>query len=139
MEAEALREIVEGAVSEAGLLLVDLQMVRTGRRSLIRILADREGRITIGECASLSRAVGNLLDAHGAFPEDYTLEVSSPGIGRPLSTGVDWRRCRGRIIEVRTQEGTVTGVLTGAEDGALVMDGDSRIPMDTVMEAREVI
>jgi ribosome maturation factor RimP len=55
MEAEALREIVEGAVSEAGLLLVDLQMVRTGRRSLIRILADREGRITIGECASLSR------------------------------------------------------------------------------------
>jgi ribosome maturation factor RimP len=139
MEAEALRDIVEGAVAEAGLLLVDLQLVRTGRRALIRILADREGRITIGECASLSRAVGNLLEAHGAFTEDYTLEVSSPGIGRPLSTETDWRRCRGRIIEVRTPEGTVTGTLAGVEDGVLVMEGDSRIPVDEIMEAREVI
>ncbi len=139
MEADALREIVEGAVSEAGLFLVDLQLVRTGRKVLIRILADREGRITIGECAALSGTVGDLLEAHGTFVEDYTLEVSSPGVGRPLSTEVDWKRCRGRVIEVRTMEGTVKGVLTGTAEGALVMDGDTRIPMDGVLEAREVI
>lgn len=139
MEAEGLRELVESAVEKAGLLLVDLQLVRTGRRALLRVLADRRGRITIGECASLSREIGDLIDAHGVMDENYTLEVSSPGIGRPLSSSVDWIRCEGRTLSVRTADGETTGVLDRRDDGDLVIEGDVRIPLDTILEAREVI
>lgn len=139
MEAEGLRELVETAVERAGLLLVDLQLVRTGRRVILRVLADRTGRITIGECASLSREIGDLVDAHGMIDSQYTLEVSSPGIGRPLSTKVDWERCRGRKITVKTAERETTGVLVGHEDGTLILEGDVSIPLETVLEAREAI
>lgn len=139
MEAEGLRELVETAVERAGLLLVDLQLVRTGRRVLLRVLADRTGRITVGECASLSREIGDLVDAHGIIDSQYTLEVSSPGIGRPLSTKVDWERCRGRKISVKTAERETTGVLVGHEDGTLILEGDVSIPLETVLEARESI
>lgn len=139
MEAEGLRELVETAVERAGLLLVDLQLVRTGRRVLLRVLADRTGRITVGECASLSREIGDLVDAHGIIDSQYTLEVSSPGIGRPLSTKVDWERCRGRKISVKTAERETTGVLVGHEDGTLILEGDVSIPLEAVLEARESI
>lgn len=130
---------MESAAERAGLLLVDLQLVRTGRRVLVRVLADRRGRITIGECASLSREIGDLIDAHGVLEENYTLEVSSPGIGRPLSSGVDWIRCEGRTLCVHTLQGDTLGVLERRDDGDLVMEGDVRIPLDTILEAREVI
>lgn len=139
MEAEGLRELVETAVERAGLMLVDLQLVRTGRRSLLRVLADRTGRITVGECASLSREIGDLVDAHGVLEGEYTLEVSSPGIGRPLSTMVDWERCRGRKISVKTAELETTGLLVGHEDGSLVLEGGIAIPLEAILEAREVI
>lgn len=139
MEAEGLRELVNDAAERAGLLLVDVQMVQTGRRRLVRVLADRRGRITVGECASLSREIADLLDAHGVIDGGYTLEVSSPGIGRPLSTGTDWLRCEGRNLSVRTEEGEHRGILSGVEDGFLVLDGDVRISLDHVLDAREVI
>jgi ribosome maturation factor RimP len=139
MEADGLRELVEGAASRAGLLLVDVQLVQTGRRVLLRVLADRQGRITIGECASLSREIGDLLDAHGILDRDYTLEVSSPGIGRPLSSSADWLRCEGRTLSIRTEQGEQRGVLSGCSDGNLILDGEVRIPVDSVLEAREVI
>lgn len=139
MEAEGLRELVDRAVERAGLLLVDLQLVRTGRRVLVRVLADRKGRITIGECASLSREVEDLIDAHGVLQEDYTLEVSSPGIGRPLSSDTDWLRCEGRKLAIHTGQQDVVGILVRHESGDLVLEGDVRIPLDTILEAREVI
>ncbi len=139
MEAEGLRELVDTAVGRAGLLLVDLQLVRTGRRVLLRVLADRKGRITVGECASLSREISDLVDAHGVLEAEYTLEVSSPGIGRPLSISVDWERCQGRKLFVKTAELETTGVLVGHEDSDLIMEGDVRIPLEAVLEAREVI
>lgn len=139
MEAEGLRELVDTAVERAGLLLVDLQLVRTGRRVLLRVLADRKGRITVGECAGLSREIGDLVDAHGVLDSDYTLEVSSPGIGRPLSTMVDWERCQGRTLCVKTAEHETTGVLVGHEGDDLIMEGEVTIPLETILEAREVI
>ncbi len=139
MEAEGLRELVDTAVERAGLLLVDLQLVRTGRRVLLRVLADRKGRITVGECASLSREISDLVDAHGVLDSDYTLEVSSPGIGRPLSTMVDWERCQGRTLFVKTAEIDTTGVLIGHLDGNLIMEGEVTIPLESILEAREVI
>ena len=139
MEAEGLRELVDTAVERTGLLLVDLQLVRTGRRVLLRVLADRKGRITVGECASLSREIGDLVDAHGVIESDYTLEVSSPGIGRPLSTMVDWERCEGRTLCVKTAEFEKTGVLLGHDGGNLMMEGETAIPLETILDAREVI
>jgi ribosome maturation factor RimP len=139
MEAEGLRELVDTAVERAGLLLVDLQLVRTGRRVLLRVLADRKDRITVGECASLSREISDLVDAHGILESDYTLEVSSPGIGRPLSTMVDWERCQGRTLFVKTSEFETTGLLLGHDTGSLFMEGEVTIPFETVLEAREVI
>lgn len=139
MAGEELVEQVEKIVEEMGFLLVDLNLVQAGRRRLLRLLVDREGRITVDECASVSRAVGNAVETLDLIQGAYTLEVSSPGIGRPLTAANDWIRCRGRKIEVKTSEGEYTGTLAGHADGVLSLEDGTGIPMAGIISAREVI
>jgi len=130
---------VEKIIEEMGLLLVDMNLFQAGRRKVLRILVDRQGRITLDECAALSRAVGNAVDTLDLIQSAYTLEVSSPGIGRPLSTENDWIRCTGRKLEVKTDSEEFIGILTGCRDGVLTFEEGITIQQDSVLAAREVI
>lgn len=91
-------------IEAAGLELVDVCVRPEGGRLVVRLLVDRPGGITLSECASLSREAGPHLDVADLFPGAYALEVSSPGIQRPLKSARDFERFRGERVLVRTRE-----------------------------------
>lgn len=140
MELEDIRGEIEELADQADLLVVDLVTAGSGRRRLLRILVDRPGRVTVGECADLSRRVQDLLDSRIPESEPYLLEVSSPGIGRELTTPVDWRRTVGRQLRVELDSGEVFEAELADYDGTCLSFPDGRIvPTDLVRKATEVI
>ncbi len=89
-----LRELIENYLEGQGLVLVDLICRREGRNPVLRVLADRpEGGIDLNTCASLNHELGMILDEKNILQEGYLLEVSSPGLDRPLRTKADFLRC----------------------------------------------
>ena len=139
MAQDDVLQHIEKIAEEMGLLLVDMNLFQAGRRRVLRVLVDRQGRVTLDECAELSRKIGDTVETLDLIQEAYTLEVSSPGIGRALATENDWIRCRGRKIEVRTELEEYTGVLEGHGNGMLRFQDGREIPLNGVLAAREVI
>jgi ribosome maturation factor RimP len=125
--AEAILAEVEGLLEGSAFEVVDVTLGRVGNRHLVRVYLDREGGISIEDCARMSRAIGDHLEARGTVPGAYVLEVSSPGIDRPLRRAQDYRRFSGERAEVETYEKVEgrrhhVGVLSGyAEEGDLVL------------------
>lgn len=105
-----LREKIEKAVFDLcepvavsyGLELVQVQYRREDRGWVLRIIVDRDGGITVDECGSLSREVSDLLDVEDLIDGSYNLEVSSPGLDRPLTKPADFDRFAGREINLKT-------------------------------------
>lgn len=103
--------ILEGAGAEA----VEWSCHRQGGRLIVRLLVDKIGGVTIQDCTRLNQQIGHALE-QSAEPEDaYALEVSSPGLDRPLVTRRDFERAIGELVEVRLQE---------AHHGALQLEGE---------------
>lgn len=130
---------VEKIVEEKGLLLVDVNLFQAGRRRVLRVLVDKKDRVTIDQCAEVSRAIGTTVETLDLIQGPYTLEVSSPGIGRPLATENDWKRSCGRKIEVKTDQGEYTGILSEYAEGLLRFEDGNEIQVDSILAAREVI
>ena len=103
--------ILEAASTEAVEWVCHLQ----GGRLVVRLLVDKVGGVTIQDCARLNRQIGQALDQVEALSESYTLEVSSPGLDRPLVTRRDFERAIGDSVELRLQE---------AIGGAMQLEGD---------------
>jgi ribosome maturation factor RimP len=116
-----LAGLIEPVVATAGM---DLESVRTtvaGRRRLLRIVVDSDHGVTLDDAADVSREISAVLDARNALGDvPYTLEVSSPGVDRPLTEPRHWRRARGRLVRVKVAgEGSVEGRVIAADaDGA---------------------
>jgi ribosome maturation factor RimP len=139
LDVARLRNAVSDLASRAGLLLVDLSWVQAGRRSLLRVLVDRPGRVTVGECAAMSRQLEDILDRDLDPDGPYMLEVSSPGVGRRLETEVDWIRCVGRRIRVEMPGEVVEDELLGYEGGCLVFPGSRIVPAGMITRAVELL
>lgn len=122
-----------------GLLLVDLGWYQSGRRGILRVLVDRPGRVTVGECAALSRAIEDMMDRRMIESGPHVLEVSSPGLGRRLESENDWRRCVGRLLRVETESDTIEDELLSYEGGCLVFQGSRIVPASLVTKAVEII
>jgi ribosome maturation factor RimP len=142
---ERLQELIEPLLTARGVELVDLELARPRRgRSTLRLYLDRPGGITLEEIARVSRVVGELLDVHDLIPESYNLEVSSPGLTRPLKKPADYQRCRGKLVRLTTHrpwEGRQVhlGILEGLEnDQVCVNEGGRlfRIPFSEIARAR---
>jgi len=101
---ERIIELVGPAVESEGLELVELECLRMKTRWLVRIFIDREGGATLDDCAALSHQVGDLLNVHDLPPGPYTLEVSTPGLDRPLTRDKDFEKYRGSRVRIRTRE-----------------------------------
>ena len=99
--AERLRGLVEPVAGELGLDVVDLEWKRHGAGGLLRIFVDRRGGVSLGECEKLSRRLDPLLDAEDLLPGRYNLEVSSPGLDRPLRRAADFERAVGERVRLR--------------------------------------
>ena len=117
-------------VEEMGLELVDLEFVKEGANWYLRIYIDKENGVDINDCEAVSKAVEAKLDAEDPIEQAYVLEVSSPGLDRPLKKEEDFARFAGEIIDVKLYQAmngkkTLEGKLIGLEDGVIVMEEDA--------------
>jgi ribosome maturation factor RimP len=95
-------QLIEPVLEEMGFELVDVEYRSERGRWILRIYADSEGGITVDDCARLSRQVGNLIDVKEVIAHEYVLEVSSPGLNRPLKKERDFLQSIDKKIKVRT-------------------------------------
>ena len=149
---EQIRPAVEAPLRDLGLLVEDVAVTPAGKRRLVRIWIDRilDGTgdttsvtppLTLDEVADATRAVSDALDETGAMGEQpYTLEVTSPGVDRPLTLPRHWRRNTGRLVKVTLAEGEpVIGRITASDDEGAVLDVEGtehRVAYPEVTKAR---
>jgi len=146
MEIGKVRSLIEPIVSALGVQLVDVRSLTEHGRSVLRVMVDREGGVTVGDCSSVSREIETLLDVEESIRGRYDLEVSSPGLDRPLVTEADFVRYTGKVASIKTQESiegrrNYKGALQGVVEGNIVMTIDGkefRIPVGFVEKAHLV-
>lgn len=95
-------EILNPIVDEYGFELVDVEYVKEGSTWYLRAYIDKPGGISIDDCEAVSRRLSDILDEKDYIDEAYILEVSSPGLGRPLRKEKDYKRSLGKEVEIRT-------------------------------------
>ncbi len=119
-----LAELIEPVVAAAGMDLESVRMSVAGKRRLLRIVVDGDGGVSLDDAADVSREISAMLDEGNALGEvPYTLEVSSPGVDRPLTEPRHWRRAVGRLVKVKvTGEGTAEGRILAADSGGVTLD-----------------
>lgn len=99
---EDVRRIAQPVLDSQGLELVDLEYQRDAQGWVLRVYIDRPGGITVEECAEVNRELGMLLEIQDLIPNPYVLEVSSPGLTRPLKKPEDYHKYSNRLIKVKT-------------------------------------
>lgn len=123
---DRIARLVEPVVAEAGFDLEQVAVTPAGRRRLVRVVVDCDGGVSLDDIALVSRAVSDALDESdvmGAAP--YVLEVTSPGVDRPLTEPRHWRRAAGRLVRVALSTGgDIEGRVLSADDEAVVMEVD---------------
>lgn len=142
--AERVRSVAAEAVRAEGAELVDLEFRCEAVGWVLRLFIDKTGGIGVEDCRRVSEVVGTLLEVEDPIPHAYTLEVSSPGLTRPLRTPEDWRRSVGSLVKVVTrepverQQAFVGRLVQAGPDAVLVaVDGrDIEIPSGLIAKAR---
>lgn len=130
-KAEAMLEPI---ISEKGFELVDVEYVKEGGTWYLRAYIDKEGGITIDDCEAVSRAFSEKLDQEDFIEDAYIMEVSSPGLGRPLKKEKDYVRSMGKELEIRTyraidKQKEFYGILTAYDNNSVTIemeDGSER-------------
>ena len=130
-----LEPVVADAVAAVGFELEQLDVSTAGRRRLVKVVVDAEQAVGLDDIAEVSRSVSRALDAHDAeLGGPYTLEVTSPGVDRPLTKPRHWRRARLRLVKVRHADGSRFAGRVGAVDD----DPDGGVDLLTNGELRKV-
>ncbi|MEY4095766.1 MAG: Ribosome maturation factor RimP [Acidobacteriota bacterium] len=149
---ERVRELATRVASSYGLDIFDVELKREGGQQVLRVIVDRPGpsatpeeSVSIDDCARVAEELGTLLDVEEVMPGEYTFEVSSPGLDRPLRTADDYRRFAGRWAKIVTSEpvqrqtafaGRVKGV--DGEDVLFESEGKKlmKLPLRLISRAR---
>ncbi|SYZ73372.1 putative Ribosome maturation factor RimP [Candidatus Zixiibacteriota bacterium] len=147
MELKAkIEELITASLTEEGFELVEIKIAQFRKSNRLQIYVASDTGVKIDDCARVSRTIGPLIDASGLFPHGYSLEVSSPGLDRPLMTIKDFRRRIGERVQISFNDpaaANVAGELTAVdEDGTieLRMDKDTRkFALDTVRMGKIII
>lgn len=134
---------VEGILAEGELELVDVEYKKEQQGWVLRVFLDKPGGINIEDCQQVSRLLDEKLDLEDPIPGAYSLEVSSPGIERPLTKARDYERFAGRLAEIRTYNGLYgrkrfQGVLQGLQGEKVLMDFEGEtieIPLQLIAKA----
>ncbi|MBI3651781.1 MAG: ribosome maturation factor RimP [Acidobacteria bacterium] len=101
---EAIGVIIERVTKREGLELVHWEMTGPRHNAVLRIFIDKDGGITHSDCETVSHQVSALLDVEDAIADSYLLEVSSPGVDRPLYKRADYERFKGNKVKLKTQQ-----------------------------------
>mgnify|MGYP003784062603 CR=1 FL=1 len=140
-------KLAEPIVAQWGLELVDIQYRKEGPHWYLRVFIDKEGGVGLEDCQRVSEGLGGILDKSDPIPHNYILEVSSPGLERPLKKKKDFIRFQGHEIKVRTYapidgRRNFRGQLQGVMDESVVMEVDKKsysIPMEKIAKAQLVV
>lgn len=124
IDGAKLRAQLEPVVAELGYDLEEVAVQRAGSRRLLRVVVDGDGGITLDDVAEVSQAVSAALDATGQMGEHaYDLEVTSPGVSRPLTEPRHWRRATGRLVRAELAAGgEVTGRVVAADEQGVTLE-----------------
>jgi ribosome maturation factor RimP len=144
---DGIRAVAERVTAGRGFELVDVEMKRERGGHLVRLFVDAAGGIGLAELQSVSEEVSAILDAEDPIASSYTLEVSSPGLDRPLKKASDYEKSVGKLVKLSSYELVDgrrhwTGRLTAFEDGVLSVtllkeaDKVARIPLDKISHGR---
>ena len=119
-----LAGLIQPVVAAAGMDLESVRMTVAGRRRLLRVVVDSDRGVSLDDAALVSHEVSATLDATNVLGDvPYTLEVSSPGVDRPLTEPRHWRRAAGRLVKVKAEaEGTVQGRVLAADSDGVTLD-----------------
>ena len=147
VRAEAIQGVVVPILTDREVELVELTCRPNGRQTHIRLLVDKVGGITIQECAAVNRLVSQAVEAANLIEESDTVEVSSPGLDRPLVSQRDFERTLGEEVRVgvRTDDGRVReldGILLAVQPGAIVVKttaGNVTVPLSQIHAAKKAI
>jgi ribosome maturation factor RimP len=137
--------LAEGLLTEYGMEMVDVEFRFEGGRWTLRIFIDKEGGVTVDDCASVNRELGDLIEAKNIIDYHYVLEISSPGLNRPLKKESDFIRSIGKMVTLRmsrpiNKRKNFTGRLTNVREGiiSLLVDEDNlvELPLEEIDRAK---
>lgn len=149
---ERIRELAAGIAAAYGLEVFDVSYDREGGTFVLRVVLDKPGpsataedSVSLEHCAKVSEELSAVLDVEDVVPDAYTLEVSSPGLDRPLRTRDDFRRFAGRLAKIVTAEPIArqtafAGHLRGVEGDDVLFENEGgrlvRLPLGLIRRAR---
>lgn len=141
---EKVKALLEPLAGERKYYIVDVTYKREGRNFVLRVVLDKKGGITMDECTALNNELGEILDKENVIGDEYTLEVSSPGLDRKLRKDTDFIWAVGKKVKVTTYvpfdgKSVFTGMLLGLGEGTVVVsvNGNStEIPRGKIASAR---
>lgn len=142
-----IHALVEPILAEAGMELVELTCRPQGRQALIRLLVDRPGGVTLANCARVNQHISNALEQANIIDSSYIVEVSSPGLDRPLTTKRDFERALGEEVrmELLTDNGKtkeLMGIILAVQPEAVVVKtpaGNVTVPFTQITVAKKAL
>ena len=140
---DRVRAIADPIISDEGMELVDVEYRRESKGWVLRLYLDKDGGVTLDDCTRISQEVGRSLDVEDFIQIPYTLEVSSPGLTRPLKTEKDFMKYRNSLIKVKTLDPIQNrrqfkGRLLGVSANQIEMEAEGgifQIPLSNVVKA----
>ena len=145
---DRIRELAEPVVEAEGMELILVECLRMKSRWIVRLYLDKEAGATLDDCAEISNQLGDILDINDIPPGQYTLEVSSPGLDRPLHRDKDFLKYRGSNVHIRIDEkldgirnfrGKLVDFVNEDGKNMVILDvlgAIRRIPRDRIVRAR---
>lgn len=140
------RVVAEPLIALEGMELVDVEFVREPNGWILRLFIDKAGGVGLEDCAQASHAVETALEVEDVVPQAYHLEVSSPGLNRPLRKPEHFHKAQGKKVKVKTfgpigepPRKNFSGVLSGVQEDAVLVEvdgaGSFRIPFKDIAKA----
>ncbi len=145
---KVVEKIFEPIQGIDGLELVDIEYVKEGENYCLRVFIDKPGGIVLEDCKMVNEELSQGLDREDPIPQSYTLEVSSPGLDRPLKKEKDYVRFTGREVKIKTfapLEGqkVFTGILEGLKEGKVSIQNEKgeikEIPLEKIAKANLMV
>lgn len=136
-------ELVTPIIEENNFELVDVEYVKEGADYYLRVYADKEGGINIDDCVLISRALEARLDEEDKIKDAYILEVSSPGLTRPLKKDKDFKRSIGKLVEIKLYKAhngskELCGVLEGYDETTITIMNDDDDHEEITLNRNEI-
>ncbi|MCH9031015.1 MAG: ribosome maturation factor RimP [candidate division Zixibacteria bacterium] len=135
---ERIASDLETILADSGFELVEVKLARFGRNSRLQLFVDSEKGVTLDNCVTISRLLSPVIEQNDYFESEYTLEVSSPGVDRPLKTERDFKRKLGRLVRIEfldATKSTLQGTLSSVENGVARFEIDGS---ETIVQLKDI-